>query len=47
MDSVVKIETRSSRGLTYDGRLKPEVVAFGQNRSSGAAVLVSGVTTFL
>ena len=47
VDSVGKIETRSSRGPTYDGRLKPEVVAFGQDGSSGAAALVSGVATLL
>ena len=47
VDSVGKIEVRSSRGPTYDGRLKPEVVAFGQDGSSGAAALVSGVATLL
>ena len=47
VDSVGKIETRSSRGPTYDGRLKPEVVAFGQDGSSGSAALVSGVATLL
>lgn len=47
VDSVGKIEARSSRGPTYDGRLKPEVVAFGQDGSSGAAALVSGVATLL
>ena len=47
VDSVGKIETRSSRGPTYDGRLKPELVAFGQDGSSGSAALVSGVATLL
>jgi hypothetical protein len=47
VDSVGKIETRSSRGPTFDGRLKPEIVAFGQDGSSGAAALVSGVATLL
>ena len=47
VDSVGKIELRSSRGPTYDGRLKPELVAFGQDGSSGAAALVSGVATLL
>lgn len=47
VDSVGKIEVRSSRGPTYDGRLKPEIVAFGQDGSSGAAALVSGVATLL
>jgi hypothetical protein len=47
VDSVGKIEVKSSRGPTYDGRLKPEIVAFGQDGSSGAAALVSGVATLL
>jgi hypothetical protein len=47
VDSLGKIETRSSRGPTFDGRLKPDLVAFGQDGSSGAAALVSGVSTLL
>lgn len=41
-DSLNNIETLSSKGPAYDGRIKPELVAFGQDGSSGAAALVSG-----
>jgi hypothetical protein len=34
----------SSRGPAFDGRLKPELVAFGADGSSGAAAIVSGIT---
>jgi hypothetical protein len=37
----------SSRGPAYDGRLKPDLVAFGQDGSSGAAALVSGTALIL
>ncbi len=47
VDSVGKIEAKSSRGPTHDGRLKPEVMAFGQDGSSGAAAAVSGVATLI
>jgi hypothetical protein len=33
----------SSRGPAYDGRLKPELTALGEDGSSGAAAIVSGV----
>jgi hypothetical protein len=41
-DSINNIELLSSKGPAYDGRIKPELVAFGQDGSSGAAALVSG-----
>ncbi len=41
-DSFANVELLSSRGPAYDGRMKPDVVAFGQDGSSGAAALVSG-----
>jgi hypothetical protein len=41
-DSFYHVEVLSSRGPAYDGRIKPELVAFGQDGSSGAAALVSG-----
>jgi Subtilase family len=47
VDSLGKLENKSSRGPTFDGRLKPDLVAFGQDGSSGAAALVSGVSTLL
>ena len=41
-DSFGLAETLSSRGPAHDGRVKPELVAFGEDGSSGAAALVSG-----
>lgn len=46
-DSVYKVEGLSSRGPAYDGRIKPELVAFGIDGSSGAAALVSGAALLL
>ncbi len=37
----------SSRGPAYDGRVKPELVAFAQDGSSGAAAIVSGISLTL
>ena len=41
-DSFANVEVLSSRGPAFDGRVKPDLVAFGQDGSSGAAALVSG-----
>lgn len=41
-DSAYTILPLSSKGPAYDGRVKPELVAFGEDGSSGAAALVSG-----
>jgi hypothetical protein len=41
-DSFGVVTPFSSRGPAYDGRIKPELVAFGQDGTSGAAALVSG-----
>lgn len=41
------LEPRSSRGPTTDGRLKPELVAYGDNGTSESAALVSGVAAVL
>ena len=41
-DSAGQALALSSRGPAYDGRVKPELVAYGEDGSSGAAVLVSG-----
>lgn len=35
-------ESQSSKGPAYDGRVKPELVALGQDGTSGAAALTSG-----
>ncbi|GAB4493874.1 MAG: hypothetical protein OHK0019_18770 [Saprospiraceae bacterium] len=42
VDSFGQVAPFSSRGPAYDGRIKPDLVAFGQDGSSGAAALVSG-----
>ncbi|HMK24964.1 MAG TPA: S8 family serine peptidase [Chitinophagaceae bacterium] len=46
-DSFYNIPSLSSRGPAYDGRIKPELVAQGEDGSSGAAAIVSGVAAAL
>lgn len=46
-DSSNAVLPLSSRGPAYDGRIKPELVAFGEDGSSGAAALVSGTVALL
>jgi hypothetical protein len=46
-DSTGNVWALSSRGPAYDGRLKPDLTAFGQDGSSGAAALVSGAAAVL
>jgi hypothetical protein len=46
-DSFYNVELPSSKGPAYDGRLKPELTAFGQDGSSGAAALVSGTALLI
>ena len=46
-DSFHHVETLSSRGPAYDGRIKPELVAFGTDGTSGAAALTSGAALVL
>ncbi|MFD1873473.1 S8 family serine peptidase [Hymenobacter bucti] len=41
-DALGQVAPLSSRGPAYDGRVKPELVAFGDAGSSDAAALVSG-----
>ncbi len=43
-DSFNILEPKSSRGPAFDGRIKPDVLAFGQDGSSGAAAAVSGLS---
>ncbi|MGD1840338.1 MAG: S8 family serine peptidase [Thermonemataceae bacterium] len=43
IDRFNQVEVRSSKGPTADGRIKPELVAFGDGGTSEAAALVSGV----
>jgi hypothetical protein len=46
-DSLDVVLISSSSGPAYDGRIKPEIVAFGLGGSSGAAALVSGLCLLL
>jgi hypothetical protein len=42
-----EVATLSSRGPAHDGRIKPEVVAHGDQGSSEAAAIVSGISLLL
>ena len=46
-DSFNNVELLSSRGPAFDGRIKPDLVAFGQDGSSGAAAMVSGTALLM
>jgi hypothetical protein len=46
-DSVGNILPASSRGPAYDGRIRPDLVAFAEDGSSGAAAIVSGIALVL
>lgn len=46
-DSFTIIAALSSKGPAHDGRVKPELVAFGEDGSSGAAALVSGTALLI
>ena len=46
-DSFGIVLAPSSKGPAFDGRVKPELVAFGEDGSSGATALVSGVAAVL
>jgi hypothetical protein len=46
-DSFGVVLPPSSKGPAFDGRVKPELVAFGEDGSSGAAALVSGIAGVL
>ena len=47
MDSLGNIPQPISKGPAFDGRVKPELVAFGEDGSSGAAAIVSGLGVLL
>jgi len=47
IDSFGVVPSLSSRGPAYDGRLKPELVALGEDGSSGAAAVVSGIAALV
>ncbi|WP_166437060.1 S8 family peptidase [Niastella caeni] len=46
-DSFGNVAVLSSRGPAYDGRIKPELIAFGEDGSSGAAAHTSGAVLLL
>ncbi len=46
-DSIYQVINISSKGPAYDGRIKPEIVAYGHGGSSGAAAIVSGAALIL
>jgi hypothetical protein len=43
-DALGQVAPLSSRGPAYDGRVKPELVAYGDGGSSEAAAIVSGIS---
>ncbi|MFA1772935.1 S8 family serine peptidase [Rufibacter glacialis] len=47
IDTSGQVSALSSKGPTFDGRIKPEVVAFGESGSSEASAVVSGVAALL
>lgn len=47
IDSFYQVAPASSKGPAFDGRVKPELVAFGEDGSSGAAALVSGTAALV
>jgi hypothetical protein len=47
VDSTLEINALNSRGPAYDGRLKPELTAYGQGGTSEAAALASGSATLV
>ena len=47
IDSFGVVEERSSKGPAYDGRIKPDLVAYGEDGTSGAAAIVSGISAIL
>ncbi|MEO6612108.1 MAG: S8 family peptidase [Chitinophagaceae bacterium] len=47
IDSFYTIAPLSSKGPAYDGRVKPELVAQGEDGSSGSAAIVSGIAAAL
>lgn len=46
-DSFYRVESLSSRGPAYDGRIKPDLVAYGIDGTSGAAAITSGTALLL
>lgn len=47
VDTTLSINSLNSRGPAFDGRLKPELTAYGSGGTSDAAALVSGISTLV
>lgn len=47
VDSFLRPTSFSSSGPAFDGRVKPELVAYGSNGTSGAAALASGISLLI
>ncbi len=47
VDTSFVVNALNSRGPAYDGRLKPELTAFGQGGTSEAAALVTGISALV
>lgn len=47
VDGSLNVAAKSSRGPAHDGRIKPELVAYGLDGSSGAAAITSGISAVL
>lgn len=47
IDSFYNVSPLSSKGPAYDGRIRPELVAFGEDGSSGAAAMTSGAAALV
>ena len=47
VDTTLAVNALNSRGPAYDGRLKPELTAFGQDGTSDACALATGVAALL
>jgi hypothetical protein len=47
VDTTLTINALNSRGPAFDGRLKPELTAYGQGGTSEAAALISGTTALI
>ena len=47
VDTTLSINSFNSRGPAFDGRLKPELTAYGSGGTSDAAALVSGISALI
>ncbi len=47
VNTTLSANALNSRGPAFDGRLKPELTAFGQDGTSDAAAIVSGISVLL